>query len=221
MTLCPYLHCSRDAGIALTAYLDRIIALQAEGIPLLEQVLSSATYKKLNVIELGCGCGIVGIGLAQTVPDCEIVLTDLPEAEETVRRNIASMNPAMSSTVSFQGLDWDKPLPAKVRDRPFDMVLVGDCTYNSDSSPALVRTLAALVKRSPKAIIVVAMKVRHESESIFFDCMQDAALVIESRVMLPLPRNEEWSDASEHVDLYVFRDKGRPYRAETASVWVS
>lgn len=197
------------------------MALQAESIPLLEQVLGSATYKKLNVIELGSGCGIVGIGLAQTVPDCEVTLTDLPEAEEIVNHNITAMSPAISSRATFQALDWEEPLPAKIQDRLFDMILVADCTYNPDSSPALVKTLSALVKRSPKAIIVVAMKVRHESELIFFDYMKDASLVIESHVILPLPRNEEWSDASEHVDLYVFRDKGRAYRPETPLVWVS
>lgn len=183
-------------------------------------MLSSAIYKKLNVIELGSGCGIVGIALAQIVPDCDVVLTDLPEAEEIVQRNIDVSNPAISSRTTFQALDWEKPLPAPIRDRMFDMVLVADCTYNADSSPHLVKTLSALVKRSPKAVIVIAMKVRHESENVFFEYMEDADLAIESRLELPLPRNEMWSAPSEHVDLYCFRHKHRPRLVKSPTIWM-
>src|ERR1700734_3176668 len=164
--------------MALSAFLDRMVALQAEGLPLLEEVLSSATYKRLKVLELGSGCGIVGIGLAQTVPDCEVILTDLPEAEELAMKNINGMNAAISSDVSFNTLDWENPLPLSIRDRLFDLILVADCTYNPDSSPALVSTLAVLVKRSSKAIVVVAMKVRHSSEAVFFDLMSESGFII-------------------------------------------
>ena len=197
----------RDAGMALSAFLDRMVALQAESLPLLEEVLSSATYKRLKVLELGSGCGIVGIGLAQTVPDCEVILTDLPEAEELAMKNINGMNAAISSDVLFNTLDWENPLPLPIRDRLFDLILVADCTYNPDSSPALVRTLAALVKRSSKAIVVVAMKVRHSSEAVFFDLMSESGFIIGSRTVLQIPGDDETTH--EKIDVYVFHDKAR------------
>ncbi|OCL06255.1 S-adenosyl-L-methionine-dependent methyltransferase [Glonium stellatum] len=196
-----------DAGMALSAFLDRMVVLQVGGPPLLEEILSSATYKRLKVLELGSGCGIVGIGLAQTIPDCEVVLTDLPEAEEIAMKNINGMNAAMSSDISFHTLDWDDPLPRLIKDRLFDIILVADCTYNPDSSPALVRTLAALVKWSSKAIVVVAMKVRHSSEAVFFDLMSESGFIIRSRTILPIPGDEK--TAHEKIDVYVFCDKNR------------
>lgn len=198
---------TRDAGLALSAYLDRMVALQAEGIPLVEQAISAATFKKLKVIELGSGCGIVGIILAQTVPDCEVLLTDLPEAAGIAQRNIDSVFPAMSSSVSFQSLNWEEPLPTMVQAKTFDLILVADCTYNSDSSPFLVQTLSSLQKKSPKAVILVAMKIRHSSEDIFFDLMKQALFIEAGHLKLQLP---VIAGVGEKVDVYVFHGERRP-----------
>ncbi|TID27454.1 S-adenosyl-L-methionine-dependent methyltransferase [Venturia nashicola] len=196
-----------DGGLALSAYLDRMVALQAEGIPLVEQTLSAATYKRLHVIELGSGCGIVGITLAQTIPDCNILLTDLPEAAEIAQRNIENVFPAMGSSVSFQSLNWEDPLPKKVQARTYDLIMLADCTYNSDSSPALVRTLSALQKKSPKAVILIAMKVRHPSEDVFFDLMRQAMFIEASHIKIQLPVVAE---VGEKVEVYVFHGEDRP-----------
>jgi hypothetical protein len=117
------------------------------------------------------------------------------------------MNAAMSSSVSFSTLDWDEPLPRAIQGRTFDLVLVADCTYNADSSPSLVRTLSALVERSPKAIVLLAMKVRHSSEAVFFDLMSDAGFVIEGQTALPIPGDDDTT--IEKVDIFVFHDKSR------------
>jgi predicted nicotinamide N-methyase len=197
---------ARDAGVALSACLDRMVTLQVDGIPLVEQAISPATSKKLNVIELGCGCGIVGITLAQTVPNCEVLLTDLPEAADIAQRNINNISPAMSSMVAFEPLNWEESLPKIVQSRTYDLVLVADCTYNADSSPALVQTLSALQKISPKVLILVAMKVRHSSEDVFFDFMKKARFIEASHTKLQLPGIV---DVAEQVEVYVFHGEDR------------
>lgn len=184
-----------------------MVALQVEALPLVEEAISSAAYKTLKVIELGAGCGIVGIALAQSVPDCQVILTDLPEAREIAQRNIDGMNPAMMSTVSFTELNWEQPLPDTVKSRSHDLILVADCTYNPDSGPALVHTLSALVEKSPRAVVLLSMKVRHRSELLFFDLMKQADFVQSSRVRLALP---EQSDEPEAVQVYVFHHRDRP-----------
>ncbi|KAF2084226.1 S-adenosyl-L-methionine-dependent methyltransferase [Saccharata proteae CBS 121410] len=206
-----------DAGIGLAAFLDRTVANQLDSIPLLDHTLLSATYKKLNVLELGSGCGIVGISLAQSVPDCDVTLTDLPEAQEIAEKNIESMNPAMASRVQFEPLDWAKPLPPSIRHRIFDMIIVSDCTYNADSSPALVQTMKALVERSPKAIVVVAMKVRHSSERVFFDLMSDAGFLTGITTWQELPYDAH-SVGARKIDIYIFHSKKRPLSGGTPSL---
>ncbi|KAK2827805.1 hypothetical protein FQN49_007320, partial [Arthroderma sp. PD_2] len=127
---------------------------------------------RLNVIELGAGCGIVGIALAQFITDCSVLLTDLEEVRDIVNRNIGVSKPAAGSMVEFQVLDWDGSIPKQISEQQYDLVVVSDCTYNSDSLPALVSTMAALVDRSPQAAIIVALKRRHESETVFFELMR-------------------------------------------------
>ena len=200
----------RDGSMALTVYIDRVVALQAEtSMPLLERALIAATYKKLNVIELGCGCGIVGISLAQTIPDCDVLLTDLPEVDELVARNIEVSKPAMSSHIEFAALDWNAPLPAAVQSRNFDLILAAECIYNTDSIPLLVNTLSALIKRSPKAAIIVSTKFRHESEKMFHDLAAKAGLIENSNAQIPLPGQPGYGygDFSTHVDLHVLHGK--------------
>ena len=188
----------------LAGFLDRVVSLQERDLPMLERTLASATYKRLNVIELGCGCGIVGIAMAQTIPDCSVILTDTPEVEEIVKRNVTSMNPAMSSAVHFEPLDWEVDLPPRIQDKTLDMIVVADCTYNPDSAHALVRTIAALCARSPRAIVVVSMKTRHPSEAIFFELISAANLVQASHTAVALPDNDT------PIDIYVYHRNDRP-----------
>jgi hypothetical protein len=86
------------------------------------------------------------------------------------------------------------------------MVLLSDCTYNADSSPALVRTLAALAGTAPALVVLVAMKVRHESEAVFFTLMGTAGFVVRRKTVLRLPMLEEEEEGmeEERVDVYVF-----------------
>jgi hypothetical protein len=89
----------------------------------------------LHVVELGTGCGMVGITLAQTIPDANVILTDLPEAEEIVQRNINAASSLPGGSLRFQELDWDAELPQTIQSspHPLDLVIAADCTYNSDS----------------------------------------------------------------------------------------
>lgn len=203
-----------DGSLALSAYMDRIMALQAhEPMPMLEHAIVSATFRKLNIIELGCGCGIVGIGLAQAIPDCHVLLTDFPEVKELVDRNIKVSDLAISSRVSFAPLDWEKPLSHEVKQRPFDIIIAAECIYNSDSIPPLVQTLAALIARSPRAIAVISTKFRHNSEKVFFDLVAKVGLKQSSHVVVPLPGTPGtgYGDFSTDVNLHVLH--GPQYRA--------
>lgn len=124
---------------------------------------------------------------------------------------------APPSRAAFHVLNWHDPtlpqLPAEFASpaTPIDMVLLADCTYNADSSPALVATLSALAATAPSLVVLVAMKVRHESELVFFKLMAGARFAVHRKVVLPLPMPEEDLE-DEVVDVYLFRhgDGTRP-----------
>ncbi|PWY86105.1 hypothetical protein BO70DRAFT_221075 [Aspergillus heteromorphus CBS 117.55] len=187
-----------DAAIASVIYLQRIIAGDpAVSAPLLQGLLQGQRTSPLHVLELGSGCGIVGIALAELLPQCSVVLTDLPEVEEIVTQNIDVARPTDSSGIEFRTLDWDEELPSDLCGGSVDLVLVSDCTYNADSLPALVSVLKRLVQMSPEAIILVALKRRHESESIFFDLMQSAGLFSLHLDQMQLPSQHDQLDQIE------------------------
>lgn len=197
-----------DGSQALAQHIDQTISLQSPSspLPMLEYVLISATYRRLNVIELGCGCGSVGISVAQSIPDCDVLLTDLPEVTELVEANIERMKPAISSKVRFEPLDWEQTLPQSVQSRTNDLMIVSECTYNSDTLQPLVATLGALVARSPKAVIIVSTKTRHASEAAFFDMMRDGGFVNDGshQMLLPGEPGSGYADSAVDVGLHVF-----------------
>ncbi|KAF2200011.1 hypothetical protein GQ43DRAFT_374867 [Delitschia confertaspora ATCC 74209] len=197
-----------DAGLTLSVYLDRVMALPKWSEPAPEALrLQPGSGERVRIIELGTGCGMVGIGLAQTIPNADVIVTDLSEAEEIARFNIDQNGISRTSSIKFQTLEWGKPLPSSVSGRAFDLVIAADCTYNPDSSPEFVATISQLVTLSPKAKVIVAMKVRHSSEEVFFTLMAEANFVVESKFVLPLHGDDE--DSEEAVDVFLFGRNGK------------
>lgn len=145
--------------------------------PLLQELLCSASRSRpMNIVELGCGVGILGLGLAaalharlsslaaeddaSTTPS-SILLTDLSGAEDLAKTNIslqarATERSSQSPTVvlDFESLDWEDGKEGrfgpKVGGTTWDLVIVSDCTYNVDMLPALVGTLSALANKTTK-----------------------------------------------------------------------
>ncbi|KAL2004095.1 hypothetical protein VTN02DRAFT_315 [Thermoascus thermophilus] len=178
--------------------------------PFLHSLLRTKNRSPLNVVELGAGCGIVGISLAQLRPQCSVLLTDLPEVHEIVARNMAAASPAPASTIDFRTLDWDAEHPEAVCSGAIDLILISDCTYNADSLPSLVRVLDRLVQGSPDAVVLVALKRRHESEAVFFDLMDAAGFGTLDRDTVPLPSSCAGEDPPvENIEVYTFGRRGR------------
>ncbi|KAL4787371.1 putative methyltransferase-domain-containing protein [Aspergillus varians] len=190
-----------DAAIASVMYLRQMIARdQGSSNQALQNLLQSERSSPLHVIELGSGCGIVGIALAELLAQCSVLLTDLPEVEEIITKNITVAQPAHESEIQYRPLEWEEELPNDLFDSPpIDLILVSDCTYNADSQPALVSVLSRLVQLSPHALILVALKRRHESESVFFDLMQSAGLhdLHVHRMEVP-SQHEQWDEIELH-----------------------
>ncbi|KAI5290053.1 hypothetical protein KEM54_002575 [Ascosphaera aggregata] len=143
--------------------------------------------KNLQVIELGTGCGMVGIYIAQTFPRVSVLLTDLEDAREVVELNLSQSRAARESSATFQVLDWNEDLPVNVRQMRPDLVIVSDCTYNEDSFTALTQTLSRLADTSPELLILVTYKERHQSEKAFFEGMLDRGFEVRGRSTIALP----------------------------------
>ncbi|RJE22962.1 hypothetical protein PHISCL_04689 [Aspergillus sclerotialis] len=189
-----------DAALASVIYLHQAVSGSKIVTPQLLELLNNR-HKPFNAIELGSGCGIVGIALAELLPQCSVLLTDLPEVEDIITRNTSTACLAPNSETQYQNLDWDEELPHDLCNTSIDLILISDCTYNADSSPALVSVLRQLTRKSPKAIILVALKRRHDSEAVFFDLMQSAGFGALDKDIVQLPSQYGEFD---HIEMYCY-----------------
>jgi len=188
-----------DGGYALTIYLASVLSSRLyRSLPALDEHLLSG--KHLSVIELGSGCGIVGIALAQLRRDCRVMLTDLPVAEEIIRKNLRGLE---KKQIGFRVLDWDTKIPRDILLQHFDIVVIADCMYNVDAVPALVSVIAELTRGSRDVILVLAHKKRHESESQFFIALEDIGMTQTGHTVMDLGQSD--LGIGEGVDLYTMK----------------
>lgn len=80
--------------------------------------------------------------------------------------------------------------------------MVADCTYNPDVVPDLVQTLKRLAETNRDVFVLLAMKVRHESEMVFFDLMSESDFAISEKCKIPLP---VLGGEGEEIEIFSFR----------------
>lgn len=202
-----------DAALGSLHYFKDACCNDTAPLPLFHTALNGIDPAKVNVLELGSGCGIVGLALAHLWANCHVILTDLLNAGEMIQMNLALLKPALGSTVCFQMLDWDDPaLPEVCKERRHDVIVVSDCTYNEDAIPSLVGTMERLAVASPDVKILVALKRRHANEAVFLTHMEQARFRIldSTRYLLPhvWSATDAAADFSEEssvvVELFLF-----------------
>ncbi len=211
-----------DAGM-VTVSMFSCLCLRNRATDKLRDLLAILeTRHPVSILELGCGVGVLGIGIAHVMRcmpgsgPTHVLMTDLPEAEERAQANIARFRAQVHDDgdqnveLQYENLDWEEgkdghfgPL---VTAKPWDLIVLSDCTYNVDMLPTLVRTLTALHTASmahavtheeglkgsyTSPRILLALKPRHESESALWSLMDDAGWSIAEKTSLKLPSLDE------------------------------
>ncbi|AOW02496.1 putative methyltransferase-domain-containing protein, partial [Yarrowia lipolytica] len=148
-----------DAGVTLAHTLtkERIY----------EQITGKDSSQQVGILELGAGCGIVGLAVEKHLGgQGSLILSDLEEARECAEESIALNN----SSASFMALDWADEDVSQLTN--LDLIIVADCTYNMDMYETLVACLERLLKANPSAKVVIGHKMRNEQESEFFEMLE-------------------------------------------------
>ncbi|KAK6340696.1 hypothetical protein TWF696_009019 [Orbilia brochopaga] len=184
-------------GLAISSYLSTLPSPPTGALTTLTTLLSKP---HLQVLELGAGCGLAGIALHTLLPSSSVAVTDLPITAEITTRNLSLLaekdgDTGGSGGITYAPLDWAEPLPDWCAATTYDLILVADCTYNTASIPYLVSVLEQLYSSSPGVMVLLAHKVRHESEEMFFELAREKGLEKKEQVVFEI--------AGDTVDLYV------------------
>jgi precorrin-6B methylase 2 len=199
----------RDAAVGCLQCFQTI-ALNAKnsdfsGMPCLQALLGVKRKSLLNVLELGAGCGIAGIALAQTIPNSAVYLTDLPEAQDMLQKNVDIAKPAEGSSLRLGLLEWGSEITNETLPNRIDLVLISDCTYNADSCSALVQTLVDLAQHSKGLKVLLAMKRRHDAEAAFEYMMNRNGFHALECTKLAVPHRESNTDSTRPmVEIYLY-----------------
>jgi hypothetical protein len=146
---------NRSSGTVLLSYLDSILGLKTGGVDQLEQRLALATSKRLNIVDMSQNCGAVGIGVAQLIPDCNVVVLDSLEAESIIEHNIKTMFPALGSTVKFSDRAQADTVEFSHGSKSVDLLFVTSLPGITDAGSAELKTLGSVLARFPGVVAVV------------------------------------------------------------------
>ena len=153
---------------------------------LVQQLIETpATKQEIRAIELGCGTGLAGLIVAKAVPDCHVVLTDLPELmpllnrnvhrnfhkdipifeeevelREYMHRDVVSNNEHVRGSVSASILTWGDRGQEESHGT-FDIVFAADVVATLYDPVALAKTIANLCH--DKTTVYVSFKERLSS----------------------------------------------------------
>ncbi|CAJ1386939.1 unnamed protein product [Effrenium voratum] len=118
--------------------------------------IQDGDLKHTSVLELGSGCGAVGMYAAKRGA-APVILSDVYKALPLLKRNVQANS--LSGGCGICALPWGTPaerLSSEVQERlPFDWVLAADCSYDfvkadipSPSIEALLTTASSFGKRA-------------------------------------------------------------------------
>ncbi|EPY50789.1 methyltransferase [Schizosaccharomyces cryophilus OY26] len=144
-----------DAGIVLS---EKMIGQEPEW--------TFPKNKNLQVLELGAGCGILGISVASKYPNASICMTDLEEALGVLEPNIAKNKHLLHNNISTDVFLWSSQITPSLQ-KKWDYILMSDVMYNESSFSALETALKCLMCKQTK--LFISYKKRHENEKAFMD----------------------------------------------------
>ena len=114
---------------------------------LLAQIILQVKSKR--ILELGSGCGLVGIA-AGICGAKEVILTDLAHAlpliSENIDRHRVQLDTAGCEQMTCTPCDWFRPLPEELLRFQPQVLLVADCIWMQDLVAPLLATIQQLIE---------------------------------------------------------------------------
>ncbi|KAJ2413660.1 hypothetical protein H4218_004912 [Coemansia sp. IMI 209128] len=140
--------------------------------------ISNWDLSTLNIVELGSGCGLVGIALHRLGAK-RVVVTDQRRMMKVLTKNV---DRARSKGQLFATeYDWDKGSEdMSVLSEPVDLVVVSDCVYHEEVVPMLVGAMREVCqsRADGKAVGIIGQELRSDLvHQAFVEALLDSFIV--------------------------------------------
>ncbi len=149
-----------------------------------------------NVVDLGCGTGIVGIALASI--GARVWLTDIGVGVDIARCNTAANTKVISDhsgRVMCQQLDWSDSQPSLTAfpsGSAVDFIIACEVVYNNDAFAPLLRVLLSLSSKA--TFVYLVLRQRHGCDTAAFVHEARAHFAVEE-MSLPVSWREKCGGA--------------------------
>jgi hypothetical protein len=132
-----------------------------------EEGAAASQPERLQVLELGSGCGLLGMGLAATGL-VDVVLTDHPHAMEWLSSNVELNRDIVREHARVAPLEWANDQHAMQLEaqltRPFDLIVGSDILYDHATHANLVETMRRFAQPANAAPIYLAYPKRSDED---------------------------------------------------------
>ncbi|KAL6057896.1 Protein N-lysine methyltransferase METTL21A [Balamuthia mandrillaris] len=122
-----------------------------------------------RVIELGAGCGLLGISMKRLAMEAQITLTDKAEALSLLRSNVERNNLTEAHGCFVRELSWGDNKQAEElvgSAAPFDLIVASDVIFDQRLFEPLINSILRL--SGPKTKLLISYRKRCNSETAFF-----------------------------------------------------
>jgi EEF1A N-terminal glycine/lysine methyltransferase len=169
------LHAS-NIWVAALYVADHILEI---GLPEKQTSSPDTNTPPLRLIELGAGTGLPSILIAKCYPHINVIASDFPDAKliHTLHENVTRNNVTQNCTVVPHAWGTD---PSALLPPPADIVLASDTLWDAAQHAALLRTICAVLARTPtaRAHLVAGLHTGRYTLDAFFRAARAVGLVV-------------------------------------------
>ncbi|KAJ1379721.1 S-adenosyl-L-methionine-dependent methyltransferase [Sesbania bispinosa] len=157
-------------------------------------------FRGKRAVELGCGCGVAGMGL-YLLGLTDIILTDIAPVMPALKRNLKVNKPILRKNLKHSILYWNNPNQIAAINPPFDLVIVADVVYIEESVPSLVSAMESLLAQD--GVVLLGYQLRSpEAHRLFWELCNQVFDVEK------VPHDHLHPEyAYEETDVYLMRKK--------------
>ncbi|GAX25702.1 hypothetical protein FisN_14Lh010 [Fistulifera solaris] len=129
---------------------------------LLNFLLLSKVKIGKNVLELGAGCGLLGLGLALANDSVHVTVTDTAQVVAQVHKNVTTNQLQQDSRIKVCAMDWTRyqqdAIASSVTAHSFDTLVATDVLFSPELVQPLLETMQYFAK--PDACMYLCVQIR-------------------------------------------------------------